>query len=146
LTTIICVGNELRGDDAAGLAVAERLRARGLAAVVEQPPNLIDVWAGMDDVVVVDTVRSGTTPPGTVHRIDAARGPLPAEMRSGSTHLLGLAEAIELARVIGALPARLRVFGIEGSAFGCGEPLSDQVERAVGQVADELTALRDPAR
>jgi hydrogenase maturation protease len=139
LSTIICLGNELRGDDSAGFAVAERLRDRQVPALVAQPANLIDEWAGAEDVVVVDTVYSGA-PPGTVHRIDALSGPLPAALRTGSTHLLGLGEAIELARALDRLPVRLYIVGIEGRAFGCGDPLTPEVERAVRLVVDELSA------
>jgi hydrogenase maturation protease len=93
LITIICVGNSIRGDDGAGPATAERLRARGVPALVEEPANLIELWSGAEDVVVVDTVQSGAQP-GTVHRVDATSEPLPAVLRSGSTHLLGLADAV----------------------------------------------------
>ncbi len=137
MTTVICVGNEMRGDDGAGLAVATGLRARGVPARVEQPSDLIDAWAGEDDVVVVDTVDSGAAP-GTLHRIDAGRGPLPIEVRNGSSHLLGLGEAIELGRALGRLPSRLEILGIEGRAFECGAPLSLEAERAVAAVVDEL--------
>jgi hydrogenase maturation protease len=137
VTTIICLGNSMRGDDAAGLAVAERLRARGVTALVEEPANVIEAWAGADDVVVVDTVQSGATP-GTIHRIDAANEPLPAELSTGSTHLLGLADAIELARALDRLPRRLQVLGIEGCSVGYDDTLSAEVERAVDAVADAL--------
>lgn len=140
MTTIICLGNAMRGDDGAALAVAERLRASGVPVIVEQPANLIDAWAGARNVIVVDTVYSGAAV-GTVHRIDAARGPLPVKLGSPSTHGLGLADAVELARVVGRLPPRLSILGIEGHGFGCGESLSDEVERAVAGVAEELIGL-----
>ena len=137
MTTIICVGNAMRSDDGAGLAVAERLRARGVPALVEEPSNLADAWAGSDEVVVVDSVQSRGAP-GTVIRIDARATPLPAEWASGSTHELGLADAIELARALDRLPPRLTVLGIQGESFGYGEQLSEPVARAVTQLADEL--------
>jgi hydrogenase maturation protease len=140
LTTIICLGNAMRGDDGAAPAVAERLRAGGVPVIVEQPANLIDAWTGAHNVVVVDTVCSGAAV-GTVHRIDAARGSLPVGMGSPSTHGLGLADAVELARILGRLPRCLSIFGIEGSAFGYGEALSEEVERAVELVAEELVGL-----
>ena len=138
MSTIICLGNELRGDDSAGFRVAERLRQRHVPARLEHPSNLIDTWAGADDVVVVDTVLSDA-PPGTVHRIEVLAGPLPAELRTGSTHLLGLGDAIEIARALDRLPARLQIIGIEGRAFGFGDPMTPEVEQAVGLVVDELT-------
>jgi hydrogenase maturation protease len=67
-----------------------------------------------------------------VHRLDAAAGPLPTELFAASTHHLGLADAVELARALGRLPERLVVVGIEGRSFDAGEGLSPDVEAAVG--------------
>ena len=50
---------------------------------------------------------------------------------SSSTHALGLAEAIEIARSLGRLPTRVRVVGIEGARFDFGRGLSPEVEDAV---------------
>ena len=63
----------------------------------------------------------------------------------GSTHALGVAEAIELGRALGRLPRRLLVFGIEGGSFDAGAGLSPEVERAVGQLTDELRARQSAA-
>ena len=48
--------------------------------------------------------RSGAAP-GTTRRLDASRERLPAELFRGSTHALGLAEAVELARALDRLPS-----------------------------------------
>ncbi len=86
--------------------------------------------------MIVDAVSSGR-PPGSVVRFDAAEEPLPlAVMRS--THALGPAAAIELARMLERLPANVSVIGIEGTAFGFGEPLSEAVEEAVAVVTEML--------
>lgn len=143
---VVGVGNAWRQDDGAGLAVARRLRGE-LPPEVEvlewegEPVGLLDVFAEADAVVLVDAVSSGT-PAGTVHRLDAGAGPLPARLFRGSTHALGLAEAVELARALGRLPRRLTVYGIEGERFEAGEGLSPPVARAVKSVVAELgTAL-----
>jgi hydrogenase maturation protease len=82
-------------------------------------------------VTIVDAVSSGA-PPGTVHELEAGGEPLPVRLfGSSSTHALGLAEALELARSLGRLPARVRVLGIEGARFDYGRGLSPEVEEAV---------------
>ena len=84
--------------------------------------------------MVVDAVRSGAAP-GTVHRFDVGSGPLPAALRSSaSTHLLGLAEALELARALGRLPARVTVYGIEAERFDTGAPVTPRVAAAIDDV------------
>ena len=51
------------------------------------------------------------------------RGRCPRLFRT-STHLLGVAEAVELGRELDRLPQRLTVYGIEGERFDVGEGLS----------------------
>jgi hydrogenase maturation protease len=140
---LIGVGNAARGDDAAGLLAA---RALGGIELEGDPSALIDLVDGVDEVIVVDAVRSGA-PAGTVHRFDVSERPLPATVRSSaSTHLVGLADAIELARALGRLPPRAIVYGIEGERFDTGAPVSAAVADAIARLADELRRARRDAR
>jgi hydrogenase maturation protease len=135
----IGIGNPLRGDDAAGLLAARALRRRDPAGVEVrelegEPVDLIEAWAGRDTVLVADAVCSGGVP-GEVLRVDAAAGPLPAELAGSSTHALGLAEAVELARALERLPPRLVVYGIEASSFAAGAEAGAEVRAAAEHVA-----------
>jgi hydrogenase maturation protease len=139
---IIGIGNRFRGDDAAGLCVADRLRAGTIdgAAVIEssgEAAELMEMWVDTDHVIVVDAVRSGA-PAGAVHRFDARANSLPSQSFQTSTHSFGLAEAVELARSLGRLPRRLIVYGIEGSDFGHGSALSAPVAGALDEVAARI--------
>lgn len=148
-TLVIGVGNELRGDDAAGIAVARRLREAPDLEVRElhgEPTGLLDAWEGRDAVVLVDTMRSGAQP-GAIRRMDASQTRLPAELRgSTSTHAVGLGDTLELARAIGRLPARVVVYAIEGRRFEAGAPMSDAVRSGIDELAarvlDEIRAAR----
>lgn len=136
---LIGLGNDLRGDDAAGLLVARAAREGGAAGidVIEvggEPVDLLDTWQGATAAVVADAVVSGAEP-GAVQRIDAVAGALPAPFAGPSTHTLGLAEAVELGRALGRLPDRLVVFGIEGSDFSTGAEPTPAVLAAIGAVA-----------
>ena len=135
-TVVIGIGNRLRGDDGAGVAVAERLRGRvppgvEVVACSEEPSRLMDAWEGADGVVLVDTVSSGADP-GTLHRFDAGENALPARTFRSSTHAIGIADTIELARALGRLPRRVLVYGVEAGGFTTGAALSPAVETAVG--------------
>ena len=150
---VIGVGNELRGDDAVGLEVVRRLAASGLpqdVVLVEaggDPAALVECWGpgAADDAIVVDAACSGA-PAGTIRRFDALAGPLPAGLRAASTHALGVAEAIEIARALRRLPRSLVVHAIEGERFELGEGLSPSVERAAERLAGWLGAeLRSPS-
>jgi hydrogenase maturation protease len=137
---VVGAGNADRRDDGAGLAAARRLqRLPAQVRVVIQDGDfvsLLDQWDGADGVILIDAMMSGAAP-GTIHRYDAHHGPLPAVFSRVSTHTFAIGDAIELARVLRRLPARLVVFGIEGYDFTVGEGLSPAVDTAV----DEVVAL-----
>jgi hydrogenase maturation protease len=131
------LGSRYRGDDAAGPLVGDLLRARGVEVLDcgDEPTRLIEPFAGLQLAVVVDAVRSQAAV-GTVHRLEAVDGALPRDLRLASSHAFGVAEALDLGRALGKAPARVVVIGIEGRAFGMGDPVSPEVEAALGHAAD----------
>ena len=138
---VIGVGNELRGDDAAGLEVARRLRDLPGGIVVHchegEGIELLEKWRGADAVVLIDTVRSGS-PPGAVHRLDATAAALPAMLDRSSSHTIGIAETIELARTLGTLPSEVVVYGVEGAKFDAGAGLSEEVAAALDKLVEAV--------
>ncbi len=136
---VIGVGNPYRSDDGVGPFVAARLRERGLAAEDHsgEGAGLIEAWQGGGTVIVIDATRSGS-PPGAIRRFDAAAATVPTGTFHYSTHLFGLAEAIETARALGRLPPQLIIYGIEGQEFGFGDGLSDPVTRAAAEVVERI--------
>ena len=135
-TCVVGVGNELRGDDAVGLHVVRALAGLD-AELLEcegEPVGLIEAWSGFERAILVDATDSGAEP-GTVRRLPTGEKPLPPELRRSSTHLLGVAEAVELARALGRLPAQTIVYGIEGASFDTGAPLSAEAAAAAEVVA-----------
>jgi len=145
---VIGVGNDLRGDDAAGLEVVRRLGTLPGVLVSEhhgEAVDLLDRWQDATAVVLVDTIRSGAAP-GTIHRIDASAEAIPSRLRRASSHTIGVGEAIELGRTLGRLPERVVVYGIEGVRFESGSELSEEVRAGIGELIDavarEARALR----
>lgn len=151
--TVIGVGNPYGGDDAAGVAVVGALARRWstrcevrFVLLDGEPTRLVDAWRGGDEVWVLDAMVSGR-PAGTLEEVDADRvAELGSSGRAG-THGTGVGEAIALGRALDVLPGTLRVFGIEGVAFGPGPGLSPALATAIGQVVDTLDdAVRDRVR
>lgn len=150
---VLCLGNPLRRDDAMALHVAdalERLALPGLEVRRSARAGLylLDDMEGFERVVVVDAVRTGASPSGTVHAvpleaIHAPEGPSP--------HAIGLPSAIGRARAAGApVPARIQVVAIEVLDMEeIGEGLTPPVEAAVPEatraVRREVRALADGA-
>ena len=138
---LIGVGNPYAGDDGAGRAVARRIAARNdcvfeVRECTGDATALMSSWTGFDDVVLVDACR-GAGPPGSVHRIGPDEVERVARLQHASTHSLGVAAAIGLARALGTLPSHLVIYAIEGRHSTGGEGLSTEVDRAV----DEVVAL-----
>ncbi len=134
---VIGVGNPTRGDDGAGCEVARRVVSVEAHQALNGSYELMDVWEGADEVILVDAARSGA-PPGTVHRFNAHDEPLPRGLLATSTHSVGVTETIEMARILGRLPKRVVVYGIEVSSLGPGVGLSTKVEQAVSDLVTEI--------
>lgn len=136
---IICCGNPDRGDDGVGVLVAERLRDFGVEAETRsgEALDLIEAWNGADNVVVVDAVETGASL-GTVHLWDGREASFPPD-KSVSTHGLGVAAAIRMARVLGRLPEQLQVYGIEGRRFEHGTEVSPELQLPVEHVVRQVS-------
>jgi hydrogenase maturation protease len=135
------VGNEFRSDDGIGPWIARELKRRGIAADVMEASgegtHLMSLWSGHDRVVVIDAMQSGAAP-GTIQTFDAIAAPLPAECFTNTSHDFGVAQAIELARVLGQLPPALTVHGIEGADFSAGLEMTPAVREAGEALVSEL--------
>lgn len=141
-TLIIGCGNADRGDDAAGLLVARRLRHMGIEAREQsgEAVALMESWreAGVDgEVILIDAVMTGA-PPGAITVWDAREAPVMRDFLRCTTHAFGVAEAIELARILDLLPSRMRIYGIEASKFELGSPASTEILLAVEEVAGRI--------
>lgn len=141
---VIGIGSPDRGDDAVGRVVAQRLRGMlppsvDIVELDGEAATLLACLENTETACLIDACTSGA-PAGTVRRFDAGGAPLPPDDFRLSTHDLGLAAAIELARALGQLPPRCVVFAIEATAFASGDPLSPPVAAAIGKVGDLVRA------
>ncbi len=142
-TLVIGIGHPFRGDDAIGPRLAEGLTGAIAAEVIAhhgEGTDLMERWQGFDRVIVVDAMVSGAAP-GTIREWDAIATALPANLFPKGSHLFGLVEAIEMARLLGRLPPALLVIGVEGVRFGMGEAMSPEVEQALAFLPAMIGAL-----
>jgi hydrogenase maturation protease len=147
---VIGIGNVDRGDDGVGVEAARLLARRvcdpriEIATHVGDGLGLLHKLEGVAAVVLIDAARSGSDA-GQIRRLDLGTGGLaPSSLRGCSTHAVGVAEALELGRVLGRVPAKVVVLAVEGRRFGVGQALSDEVARAIPEVAER--ALAEAAR
>jgi hydrogenase maturation protease len=132
---IVGIGQLVAGDDAVGVVVARALAERGFEVrSCADASVVLSLLAAGRRVVVVDAVVGGG-PPGTVLRLapgDLAAGPAPL-----SSHGIGVAEAIELARALygEASAAAVAIVGIaidrpSGAALALSPAVASAIEPA----------------
>jgi hydrogenase maturation protease len=149
---VIGIGNPYRRDDGIGPAVIagiERCRLPGvtLASSDGEPSQLIEAWSGALLAVLVDAVLCDRPEPGRIHRSvlhpgGAGVAAVSRRAPAGSTHGLGIPDAVRLAEALGRVPGRLVVFAVEAASIGFGLGLSPAVAACLpaltGAVLDEL--------
>lgn len=119
------MGNELRGDDGFGVAMAHLLQDRDLGAEVTVKEigiggiNLVqELMAGYDALLVIDAVQRGSAP-GTIHLLEpsvADLKDLPLEERRdflADLHWADPGRAMMLAKALGVLPPRVLILGCQ---------------------------------
>lgn len=148
---VIGIGQSLRGDDGAGLAVVQHWQAlypvqadanQVRVELAELPGlSLLDLLAGCQAALIVDAVRSGATP-GTLQVLEENQ--LAAFLpESGSAHAWGIAETLALGRrqQPESLPYRLLLLGIEAGSLELGTGLSPQVIEALPAAAHKIQEI-----
>jgi hydrogenase maturation protease len=141
---VLGLGNDLLGDDAVGLHVARAVSARlsGVADCVvretmEMGLALLDEIVGCEHLLLVDSIETGSAPPGHVHEfdIDSLAG-----RRIAAPHFVGIVETLALGRTLGlAMPSDVQVFAIEvKDAFTLSVTLTPEVQRAVDVAAERI--------
>ena len=143
-TLVLGLGNELAGDDAVGVLVARAVREHldRAADVVESSASgmaLIEIFAGYDRAVVIDSIRTGRNPPGTITEMgltEVGRVVAPSVHQAGLPELAAVAERLGL-----GFPSQTRVLAVEVlDPYTLGAPLSEPVADAV---PDLVRLVRD---
>jgi hydrogenase maturation protease len=144
-TVVVGLGNPILSDDSVGIKVAGLVKRHLPAAagidVIEAYAGglrLMEAIAGYDNAIVVDAMKTGSCPPGSICWLSIDS---PAVTRNTlCTHDSDLATAIALARDLGlAMPERVEIIGIEACEVECfSEELTSGVLAALPKAVDEV--------
>lgn len=126
----------MRGDDGAGPAAAA---LADCPAWRVEPTRLLDHLPGLDALVVVDGILG--PPPGQVDVWTVDRAVESALPEKGVSHLMGLREALLLAKALGMLPPFCAVVTIGIDSTGQGQDLSPVVQAGVREAAKTAASL-----
>ena len=117
---VLCLGNDLLRDDSLGSMVAAHVRqfAPANVEVLSTPETgfqLLDYALNVGRLIVVDTVVTGSAPPGTIYEI---RDVDLKSLTGVSPHYVGLFEVLAVSRHVG-LPAAEEVIILAVEAEDC---------------------------
>jgi hydrogenase maturation protease len=150
-TLVLGLGNELYGDDGAGIHVV-RLLKKELKAKKENPPwldnidfeecslsglSLLEVIVGYDTLIIVDTIKKATPVTGRIHLLkqeDLRHIPGP------SPHYVSVPQTLEIGKKLGLkVPEKIKIIAVEAkSMYNLGEGLSPEMEKALPSIAEEV--------
>lgn len=146
-TLVLGIGNLLLTDDGAGIHVVRHLARR-------QPirPDIDYVDGGTlnfllaprieeaERLLVVDAAALGAVP-GTRHTFHGEDMDRFLQGRGRSAHEVGLLDLLTMARLVGRLPARRALLGIQPASLDWGDHPTPAVARAIPQAAQEVVHL-----
>lgn len=138
---LLAVGSELRGDDAAGLLVAEEVQ--------KKRPKILEIVIGgtapenqtgeikrlkPSHLIIVDAAEM-KAPPGTIKLIS------PEEIGgfSFSTHALPLKVMIDF--ILQDIQCEVLIIAVQPKSLGFGSEVSPEVKKAAGEIAADLIGL-----
>lgn len=140
-TLVAGFGNELRGDDAFGVIVCQRLQGENGFEVLEVGTGGLQMaqqlLSGYDRLIVVDAMTRGGAP-GQLYVLEVESVERATEI---DMHIAVPKAAMSVAQAMGVLPRQVFMVGCEPQEvdelrIGLSVPVSAALERAVGHVLE----------
>jgi hydrogenase maturation protease len=140
---VLGLGNDLLGDDAAGLLAARALKNTlplEQAEVIESSLAgiaLLDHFIGFQKAVIIDAIKTGKNPPGSIMEL---RPEDLSEVAAPSPHYAGLPEMLALAKQLDlTFPAEIKIFALEVvDPYTIGGAMSEAVTEALPDLVERV--------
>ncbi len=153
-TLVIGLGNPILGDDGVGWKIAEEVKAQLAISPNERSSievdcaslgglSLMERMLGYEHVILIDSMKTGQNPVGTVSVFPLAALPNPTASHSASAHDTSLMTALKVAQSLQiGIPKRIEVVAIEAKdVYEFSEKLSPVVESAVPKAVGRVLEL-----
>jgi len=143
-TLVLGLGNELYGDDGAGIQVVRKLKQElepqkktlpWLENVDFEESSvsgvaLLDVIAGYDRLIIVDTIKKTNPLTGKIHVLedkDLRHVPGP------SPHYVSVPQTLEIGKNLGLkVPSQIKIIAVEAkNLYNLGEGLTEEMKKAI---------------
>ncbi|MBP7791700.1 MAG: hydrogenase maturation protease [Candidatus Goldbacteria bacterium] len=142
-TLILGLGNSILSDDRIGLLVAEavygRLNSTGTDLKLAETAgmDLINVVKDYDNLIVIDSIKTGKMEPGEVVEIMENQN---ASSRMLSSHDVSFFEMLKMGKVLGLkMPQNVKIYGIEikdNETFS--EELTDELKEKLPEIINKI--------
>ena len=149
---VLGLGNILQGDDGVGVHIVRWLAGQAPMTGVTVldggtiGASLLVELEGVDALLVADAVDSGQE----AGQVTLFRGEemdrLLARPRAGSVHEAGLAELLDMARLLDCLPPRRALLGIQPRTIAWGDTLSPPLARSLPEAGRRVRSLLEEWR
>ena len=139
---VLGLGNELLSDDAVGILAVRRLseELKGQADFAESAVcglALLDYFIGYDRAIIIDAIKTGSHPPGTLLDINSDQIP---PVDAPSPHYTGLPELLTISRELNInFPGEIKIFALEVSdPYSIGNRMTPAVERGIEKMSRKV--------
>lgn len=147
-TLVLGLGNEFYGDDGVGIHVIQKLEKEAIEedennnhlfqdVQLEACPltglSLLEIIAGFDKLIIVDTIKREDPETGKCYVLDGS------ELRSipgPSPHYVSIPQAIDIGRQIGLhVPADIKIVAVEAkNLYNLGEGLTNEMKESIPKI------------
>ena len=150
-TLVLGLGNELYGDDGAGIQAVRKLRQElklqkktlpWLENVHFEESSvsgiaLLDVIVGYDLLIVVDTIKKSNPLTGKIHVLkDKDLRHIPG----ASPHYVSFPQTLEIGKNLGLkVPSQIKIIAVEAkSLYNLGEGLTEEMKKAIPAIIKKV--------
>ncbi len=143
ITLVVTIGNILKGDDAAGPLISEKLKASKISAEVidcgTAPENYIQkiIQKAPQNLLVIDAIEFGAEP-GEVEIFDSEQ----LDTYAFCTHTLSPRFFVDI--ICKSIEVDVHFIGIQPAHTQLGSPVSKQVDSAIEKLCQILTEIFQP--
>ncbi len=144
-TLVLGIGNPILTDDGVGINIARRLKEKKpeveAVETSEAGLALLDLTAGYDRLIIIDSIRTEQGKPGELYRLGLEDLKTDAEI--SSSHGIGIATAFALGRKLGyKVPEDISLYAVEirdNLTFGeeCTEEVGGRIEFITDRIIEE---------
>ena len=144
-TLILGIGNPILTDDGVGIKIAQKLKEENPKLEVietsEAGLELLDLIAGYDKLIIIDSIKTGKAKPGELHKLELKD--LKPAMDFSSSHGIDIATAFELGQRLGhRMPKHISIYAVvirDNKTFGeeCTQEVEERIPFIAKQIAEE---------